>query len=82
MNKNPLSELSNEKLLKRRDSLKGLLIAFGVILVFLIGLAIYFYFTKSNAKLFVPLMAIPFTLMPVYIQLRALNAELKLRSQK
>ncbi|MNK11547.1 hypothetical protein D3C87_295890 [compost metagenome] len=81
-NNNSLAELSTEKLIKRRDLLKGVLIAFGIFWVLLIGLAFYFYIAKSKATLFIPLMAFPVTLFPLLLQLKPLSTEIKNREQQ
>ncbi|SOD14346.1 hypothetical protein [Pedobacter xixiisoli] len=77
----PLAELSTENLTKRRDLLKGVLIAFSIFWVLLIGLAIYFYIAKAKATLFIPLMVFPITLLPLFLQLKPLQTELKNRKQ-
>ncbi|MDQ8006199.1 MAG: hypothetical protein REI64_15465 [Pedobacter sp.] len=51
MKKNPFADLSTESLVKKRDLLKGVLIAFGMMWVVLLGVAIYFYITKYTLKL-------------------------------
>lgn len=79
MSKITLAELSTEDLSKRKNLLKGVLIAFSSFWVVLIGLAIYFYVAKSNAKLFVPLLIFPITLLPLFLQLKPLSSELKNR---
>lgn len=79
---NSLAALSIEKLTKRRDLIKGVLIAFGVMWLLLIAFAVYFLVAKSTAKLFIPLAVFPMTLLPIYIQLPALNKESKNRKQQ
>lgn len=81
MKKNPFADLSTESLVKKRDLLKGVLIAFGMMWVVLLGVAIYFYITKSTLKLFIPMAILPMTLLPSFIQLTLLNKELKTRQQ-
>ncbi len=81
-NKNSLAELSTEKLIKRRNLLKGVLTGFGIMWLLILGLAIYFYVTKSTAKLFMPLAILPMTLLPLLLQLKPLDTELKNREQQ
>lgn len=82
MSNNTLAELSTENLTKRRNLLKGVLTSFSIFWVLLIGLAVYFYITKSNAKLFIPLAIFPVTLLPLFLQLKPLNTELRKRKQQ
>lgn len=79
MSKNPFADLSTEKLIKRRDLLKGVLIAFAIMWLLLIAVATYFYITKSTLKMFIPMAILPMTLLPSFIQLTLLNKELKSR---
>lgn len=79
MSKNPFADLSTEKLIKRRDLLKGVLIAFAIMWLLLIAVATYFYITKSTLKMFIPMAILPMTLLPSFIQLTLLNKELKVR---
>lgn len=81
MSKNPFADLSTENLIKKRDLLKSVLIAFGIMWVVLIGVAIYFYITKSTLKIFIPMAILPMTLLPSFLQLSLLNKELKNRQQ-
>ncbi len=80
-NNNSLAVLSTEKLTKRRDLIKSVLISFSIMWILLLCLAIYFLVTKSTAKLFMPLAAFPITLLPLFLQLKPLNTELKKREQ-
>lgn len=81
-NNAPLAELSTEKLLKRRNLLKGVLTAFSLFWLLLLCLAAYFWVAKSNAKLFMPLAVFPVTLLPLFLQLKPLQTELKNRKQQ
>lgn len=81
-NDNSLAALSTEKIIKRRNLLKGVLTGFSLMWLVLIALAVYFYVTKSNAKLFIPLAVFPMTLLPLFLQLKTLHSELKKREQK
>lgn len=47
MKKNTYEELSNEKLLKKRDLFKGVLIGFGVIFLLAIGIIVYILSVKG-----------------------------------
>lgn len=81
-NNNSLAALSTEKLIKRRDLIKSVLISFGMMWLLLLCLAIYFLVAKSTGKLFMPLAAFPITLLPLFLQLKPLNTEIKNREQK
>lgn len=81
-NSNSLAELSTEKLIKRRNLLKGVLTGFGIMWILILGLAVYFYVAKSTAKLFIPLTMLPLTLLPLFLQLKPLDTELKNRKQQ
>lgn len=81
MTKNKFSGLNTEELIKKRNFLKGILIGVGIVGFCLIfGMALYFYFNKSSAKLFIPLAVLPVTLLPAYLQLKAMDTEIKSRS--
>lgn len=79
MSQNKLSEVSTEDLLKRKKLFKGVLTGVGIMWVLLLGAAIYFYGKKSNVALFVPLIALPVTLQPAMMHIKALEKELKSR---
>ena len=81
-NNNSLAALSTEKLTKRRDLIKSVLISFSMMWLLLLCLATYFLVTKSTAKLFMPLAAFPITLLPLFLQLKPLNTEIKNRGKK
>ncbi len=85
-NKNKLSELSDEKLLKRRDLFKGILIGMYVVCVFLIILLVYIFYNKGfdaiSIASFVPVFMLPVITMPLYLQVSLLNKEIKARNLK
>ena len=70
------SELSLAELNKTRSKLKGALIAF-IILGVLISLALFFL--KAKLVLFIPVMVLPITWLPIYISLKSVNDEIRLR---
>jgi cobalamin biosynthesis protein CobD/CbiB len=71
------SELSLEELNKTKSKLKGALIAF-IILGVLISLALFFL--KAKLVLFIPAMVLPITWLPIYISLKSVNDEIRLRN--
>ncbi|WP_343524069.1 hypothetical protein [Pedobacter sp.] len=71
------SELSLEELNKTSSKLKGVLIGF-IILGVLIALALIFL--KAKPVLFIPVMVLPITWVPVYGTLKSVNDEIRLRN--
>lgn len=72
-----------EQLIKKRDLLKSVVNAFGII--FLIGIVVLLYILtirdvkKVSIAVFVPLFTFPITLLPVLISLSNVNTEIKSR---
>jgi hypothetical protein len=83
MSKNPIANLSNEKLIKRREFLKGALIGIGIIWILLTAICTYIFFKqglKNNSfVMFIPLFTLPATLLPLFINLSLLSKEIKSR---
>lgn len=83
MKNNNLSELSNEKLIKRRDLFKGFLIGIGIVWLLMIAFVVYIYTTKDTSNLpfivFLPIFILPVTLTPLFINVGLLNKEVKSR---
>ena len=71
------NELSLAELNKTKSKLKGALIAF-IILGVLISLALFFL--KAKLVLFIPAMVLPITWLPIYISLKSVNDEIRLRN--
>lgn len=86
MKQNKLSELSDEKLLKKRDLLKGVTIGFGMIVILILVFFIYIFFTKGFDNIpvasLVPTIALPVTFLPLLIILGELNKEVKSQNLK
>lgn len=84
MNKNIYEGLSNEELIKKRNTLKGVSIGFGVI--FILGIiAFIVLLTIKEAKgfpfaAFIPFIVMPVTLAPLLINLNLANKEIKARN--
>lgn len=82
-NNNSISDLSNEKLIKRRDLFKGFLIGIGLVWLFMIAFIIYIFATKDTSNfsfvVFLPIFILPVTLTPLFINLGLLNKEVKSR---
>ncbi len=84
--KNDLSELSDEKLLKRRDLLKGVLIGMYAVCIVLIALLLWIFFYKEYSEVsiatFIPAMMLPVITLPLLFQVNTLNKEIKSRNLK
>ena len=84
--KNELSELSDEKLIKRRDLLKGVLIGMYIVCVLLIILLLYIFFNKGFSAIsiatFIPVFMLPVITLPLLFQVNTLNKEVKSRNLK
>ena len=84
--KNDLSELSDEKLIKRRDMFKGILIGMYAICILMIVLLVYIFFYKSYSEVsiatFIPAMILPVMTLPLLLQVNTLNKEVKSRNLK
>ena len=84
MKNNSYEKLTNEVLLKKRDLLKGVTIGFGIL--FLLAIAALGYLIGSNGfkntsiAVFIPIIILPFTYMPLIINYNLLKKEIKLRS--
>ncbi len=86
MKQNKLSELSDEKLLKKRDLLKGITIGFSIVVILILFFFIYIFLTKGFDNIpvasIVPVIALPTTFLPLLIILKQLNKEIKSRNLK
>lgn len=84
--KNDLSELSDEKLLKRRDLLKGVLIGMYAVCIVLIVLLLWIFFYKEYSEVaiatFIPAFMLPIITLPLLFQVNTLNKEIKSRDLK
>lgn len=86
MQKNKLSELSIEDLVKKRNLLKGVSIGMGLVYMAAIAIVIYLFTSKgfknvSYAAL-IPVFAFPVTFMPVLSNMSILDKEIKSRNSK
>ncbi|MCA1918887.1 hypothetical protein B0A79_11995 [Flavobacterium piscis] len=84
MKKNIYEELTNEKLIKKRDLFKGVSIGFGVIFLLAIGIIVYILSVKGlknvSIATFIPIFILPITFIPMLINLSLLNKEIKSRN--
>ena len=84
--KNDLAELSDEKLIKRRDMLKGVLIGMYAVCIVLIFLLLYIFFNKGFSSIsiatFIPVFMLPVITLPLLFQVNTLNKEVKSRNLK
>lgn len=84
MKKNIYEALSNEELIKKRNTLKGVSIGFGVI--FVLGIIAFISILAiKGAKgfpfaTFVPFIVMPVTMTPLLINLNLANKEIKSRN--
>ena len=85
-NINELSKLSDEKLLKRRDLLKGVLIGMYIVCLLLMVFLLYIFFNKGFSALsiatFIPVFMLPVITLPLLFQVNTLNKEIKARNLK
>jgi len=82
MKKSYISELSTDKLIKRRELFKGVVLGFIIIWLLVFGIGVYLYLNKSDGKLFFMLFPLSGTLLPLYVYLNSLKAEIKSRSSR
>ena len=84
MKKNFLEELTDEKLLKQRDLLKGVGIGFAIIYVIAIAVLIYVFNLRGTKNFSIatllPLIVLPVTFLPIIMSLVAANKEIKSRN--
>ena len=83
MKKNSYEELSDEKLLKKKDLVKGVLLGFAVVFILAIAAMIYLFATKGSKDIPIAVLT-PFFTMPVFFvplvnNLGLLNKEIKSR---
>lgn len=84
MKKNTYEELTNEKLIKRRDLLKGASIGLGIVFILAITIIIYLMsaegFKNVSIATLIPVFTLPITFVPLLINLSLLNKEIKSRN--
>lgn len=84
MKKNSYEKLTNEKLIKKRDTLKSVLIGFGIFLLLAMAVLIYLLAAKGFKNVpvatLIPLFSLPVTFVPLLINLSLLNKEMKSRN--
>lgn len=74
-----LSELSLNELTRKKSMIKASLIAFAILGVLA---ALTLYFLKAKPILFIPLIVLPITWFPIFISLKAVSDEIKVRNSK
>lgn len=86
MKQDNLSALSDEKLLKRRDLLKGIAISLGIVAIIVMALFIYLFLTKEWKEIptatFVAIAGLAASTIPLSIVLGQVNKEVKSRNLK
>lgn len=81
MKKNTITDLSDEKLLQREKSLKGVLIGFGILFIIAIGTMMTLYANKPfNPILFVSSFIFPLTMLPGFVLYNSIKTEKKSRN--
>lgn len=84
MTKNPFAALANDKLIKRKNLFKGILIGFAITWLLIALTFAYIFFTrgfKNNSFIvLIPLSTLPITLLPTFINLNLLTKEIKSRN--
>lgn len=82
-NHNKLSAASTEKLIKKRDLLKGVSIGFGIVFLLVIAFFSYLFATKGlkNVPLatLIPVFTLPVMFMPLLANLSLINKEINTR---
>ena len=84
MKKNTYSEMTNDELITKKNFTKQVLLGFIIIYFVIVAILLFLFLNKNfgelSIALFVPVFVIPATLMPLFINYRMLNAELKSRN--
>ncbi|MCG2611985.1 hypothetical protein LZZ90_10750 [Flavobacterium sp. SM15] len=84
MKQNTYQNLTNEQLIKKRNSLKGASIGFALLYFLAIVVLIYLLTTKGfknfSIATLIPLFIMPITFIPLLISLNLMNKELKKRN--
>jgi len=82
MKSEELAKLSVEELNKNKAKFKGILIAAGIVWLFLLAAVAYLAFIKGkSAIVFLPIIfAVPTMLLPIFTNLGQVSTELKSRS--
>lgn len=82
--KNINKDLSDEKLLKKRDLLKGASIGLGIVYVLAIAILIYLFTTKETKNIplavLIPIFTLITVFIPLLVSLSLLNKEIKSRN--
>ena len=83
MNKNSYKELADEKLLKKKDLLNGVLLGFAVVFILATVAMVYLFATKGSKDIpiavLTPFFTMPIFFIPLINNLGLLNKEIKSR---
>lgn len=82
MEKNKLSALTLEELYEKKKKLKGMAIGIGIGMVIICSVLLYLIFRTKNFVLLAVVPGCLVTLLPSFIILGQINAEIKLRESK
>ena len=65
---------------KKRGFFKGICIAVAILWLFMLGMLLYLYTQNKNTiTLIIPIVAMPVAFLPVFLQIKSLDAEIKSR---
>ena len=82
MKKNIYQDLPDDKLLKKRDLMKGVVIGFGIIFFVAIAVLLYLFSKYDNIPFatIIPIFILPVTFAPLLINLNLINKESRHRN--
>lgn len=84
MKNNSYQKLTNEELLKKRNLFKGVTTGFGILMLLVIATLSYLIglngFKNTSIAVFIPMIILPFTFMPLAISYSLLQKEIKSRN--
>lgn len=79
--KNALQEMNDSDLLTRKNTIKGVIIGFGILFIIAIGTMMSLYANKPfNPVLFMPCFIFPLTLLPMFVIYNSIKTEIKSRN--
>jgi hypothetical protein len=73
------SELSLEQLIKTKKKYKTALIGLSIAVLLALFTYVYLYFFQSKNITFIPLIVLPITFVPIFVSLKSVTDEIKLR---
>ncbi|MEL1252447.1 hypothetical protein AAEO57_01560 [Flavobacterium sp. DGU38] len=83
MRKNIYEELTNKQLLKKKNLLKGASIGLGIVFLFALFILVYLWsenkLKNGSVGTFIPIFILPITFVPLLINFKLINQEIKSR---